>query len=455
MRGFLLALTILAAVITAGCSQTGTTAPSGSPEPSSGESDGATTGSSGGTGDFLVNAIQSANPGDTINIPAGTYTFTGGELVIDKDVTLAGAGADSTILQAAESSGAATHRVIRVPGGSNVTITDVTIRFGVEASKEERMIPFHALIGGFASIWAEYGGGIYNQGTLRLINTIVTGNAAGGGAGIFNGGRMTIFNSEITGNVADGKGGGIFSGSILTLTQSTVSDNQAGSGGGLENHGNLTMTDTAVRGNSADFEGGGVNNSFVGTMAMSATTLSGNSAWMGGGLINWGQANVINSTISDNSAVRGGGIENRSLLALANSTVSDNQAKIGGGLVSRPIHRRGITEVLNTILAGNLAEQGPDCFGDLTSLGHNILGDGKECDLMAAEGDRIGTAAQPIDAMLGPLGANGGPTDTHALLEGSPAIDRGSGRNASCPITDQRGVSRSRSVACDIGAYEW
>ena len=58
----------------------------------------------------------------------------------------------------------------------------------------------------------------------------------------------------------------------------------------------------------------------------------------------------------------------------------------------------------------------------------------------------------PIDPRLGPLADSGGPTRTHALLAGSPAIAAASAQD--CPPTDQRGVSRSQGGACDIGSYE-
>jgi hypothetical protein len=98
--------------------------------------------------------------------------------------------------------------------------------------------------------------------------------------------------------------------------------------------------------------------------------------------------------------------------------------------------------------------------GDFTSGGHNLIGDGTGSTgfVNGVNGDMVGTAANPIDPRLGPLANNGGPTQTHALLAGSPAIDHGDNTNA--PATDQRGVARPRdgdhngSRAVDIGAFE-
>ena len=113
----------------------------------------------------------------------------------------------------------------------------------------------------------------------------------------------------------------------------------------------------------------------------------------------------------------------------------------------------GGTEVLftNTIIAENSAWTAPDCFGVVNSLGHNLVGDGIACDFNTASGDQVGFQF-PVDPKLGPLQDNGGPTKTHALLEGSPAI--GAGDQESAPETDQRGVARPQGEGSDIGAYE-
>jgi hypothetical protein len=98
--------------------------------------------------------------------------------------------------------------------------------------------------------------------------------------------------------------------------------------------------------------------------------------------------------------------------------------------------------------------------GAFTSGGHNLIGDGTGSTgfVNGVNGDQVGTAVNPIDPMLAPLANNGGPTKTHALLVGSPAIDRGD--NTGAPATDQRGVGRPRdgdgnaSRIVDIGAFE-
>ena len=168
---------------------------------------------------------------------------------------------------------------------------------------------------------------------------------------------------------------------------------------------------------------------------------------------NWGAGTatliLLDSTIGGNSTSigNGGGIDNYNTLTVLNSTVNGNTAgQRGGGI----LNSSGGTITLNTtIIAGNTAVSGgPDCSGIPASQGHNLIGDSSGCSFTAATGDLLN-----VDPLLGPLQDNGGPTFTHALLPGSPAIDAGD--DATCLDTDQRGISRPQRAACDIGAYEF
>jgi hypothetical protein len=145
----------------------------------------------------------------------------------------------------------------------------------------------------------------------------------------------------------------------------------------------------------------------------------------------------------------GGGIEsNADTLTITDSTIAKNQAgERGGGIVAVG----AVTVTLEaTILAGNTAPpaSGPDCRGTVDSTGHNLIETTQGCTLHSVGSDKLNK-----QALLGPLHANGGPTETMALLNGSPAID--AILKSACPLpVDQRGVSRPQGPRCDIGAYE-
>jgi len=255
-------------------------------------------------------------------------------------------------------------------------------------------------------------------------------------------------------NLQSGWASAILNDGVALVTDCTVSGNSSYFGAGIFNYsGTMIVTRSTLRENKATFfqagaPGGGILN--AGMMTVTNSTLSGNSAVSdddgdsGGGIINWGRMTLINSTLSGNSADVGGGIYNEGRMTLINSTVSGNSADSGGG-----ISNEGTMTLTNSVIANSSG--GTDCSGTITSLGHNIDSDGS-CGLTAA-GDLPG-----IDPLLGPLQDNGGPTLTHALLEGSPAID--SGDDTACPARDQRGVRRPWDgdwdglAQCDIGAFE-
>ena len=160
---------------------------------------------------------------------------------------------------------------------------------------------------------------------------------------------------------------------------------------------------------------------------------------------------IVASTISGNSAeVNGGGVLSRVTVDIVNSTITGNTAQTEGGGVSyfgpraAAGGRDGII-LSNTIIAGNSALVSQECSGLIRSLGHNLSGD-DTCKLNQP------TDLSTTNPLLGPLQNNGGPTDTHALLPGSPAIDAGD--DATCPDADQRGIFRPQGLACDMGAVE-
>ncbi len=258
-------------------------------------------------------------------------------------------------------------------------------------------------------------------------------------------------------------GGGIWNdGGTVHLTNSTVSGNTANYGGGIYQYRNFkaaNLSNSTVSGNTANDRGGGIYNSSSSTINLNNSTVSGNSANDGGGIYNViGLTNLNNSTVSSNTAKdSGGGIfEQSSRVNLINSTVSDNSASDGGGI---HINGLGTVNLSNSIIANQIG--GGDCncgFGPpgmaiFNSNDYNLDSD-NSCNLTQPNDKPSG------NANLGPLQVNApGNTATHALLSGSDAID--TGNDAVCaadPVfgLDQRGVARPQPAGghCDIGAYE-
>jgi hypothetical protein len=274
----------------------------------------------------------------------------------------------------------------------------------------------------------------------------------------------TISGLTITGGICD-SGGGLFNNGNLTLTDDTLSGNSArgGGGGGIANgpYGTLMITDSTLSGNSAFLaSGGGLANQ--GSLTILSSTISGNSvlAANGGGLANQGSLTIINSTISGNSATgSAGGIENLSSLTMADDTVADNSASGPGGGIDNEAFSGGYLTLSNTIVADNSSTNDlrtNDLLDNADLDQNHLVG---QCDLVGA-GDlgSLDDTMTGVNPDLGPLQNNGGPTQTMALLAGSPAINAGD--NAAVPAgirTDQRGPGYSRFVdgRVDIGAFEF
>jgi hypothetical protein len=319
-----------------------------------------------------------------------------------------------------------------------------------------------------SNIAAYSGGGIGLSGADSLLdmtnstvsgNTVTATNASGGG--ISNAlGSATIYGSTISGNSASGStasGGGISTDTDLTLQYSVVSGNTAiGDGGGIMHwYGNINVTHTAIRDNiviSASGAGGGLFAS-LGSLTISSSEISGNTAPdSGGGVFSNAVAEITNTTISGNSAQFGGGllISSSTTSNLLNTTVTANEDPSGTGVGG--LYVASSLFIKYTIFADNQNDECWDIGGpNITSLGYNIE-DTDTCGF-SATGDQPNT-----DPLLGALSDNGGVTKTHLLLPGSPAIDGGS--NIGCPSTDQRDVIRpidgdkAGLALCDVGAVE-
>lgn len=349
---------------------------------------------------------------------------------------------------------------------------------------------------------AGYGGGIFSTGILVLTDSTVFNNRnisflspdnqipGGGGIAVVGSPERTatlrLIRTSISENRTKGNGGGILSeNSQVQIIDSVINGNGTPvRGGGIVaqgsrrdinvNDGTLELIDSRVTDNSADWLGGGVS-SYKNPTRIVRTTIDSNYSAGGGGGIYLASldSKIEDSTISNNATGpegRGGGIYgNENGIIVQNTTVSGNSAKRGGGIYYQTIGHEftnvtiadnrafydgaGIHaprfSVRNTIIARNLVGVlSFNCARSLegvTSLGHNLVDD-ISC-FFSGVGDVI---ANP---MMSDLGDNGGPTQTHALVFGSPAIDGGT--NEGCPDHDQRGISRPINAFCDIGAYEW
>jgi hypothetical protein len=299
----------------------------------------------------------------------------------------------------------------------------------------------------------------FNTGTMDAPN-----HAANATGGAISGTTLEVTSSEVVGNKVRATGdsqstasaGGV-EGSAVTVTRSTIGGNAA--------------TAIASAG-TADATGGGLEGSNV---AIHASTVSrnvvtgrahgANNAGATGGGIYQGNAQVTNSTIALNRAIAaapdpgghaqadGGGLyEPFSSSSLIDTTVAANTASASG---NTSVAEAGGLDAVNsgvtieaTIVANNVATVAPDCAGDPTSNGHNLIRKLTGCSLVPKSTDVVGK-----DPRLGALAGNGGPTQTMAIASTSPALDRIPA--AACAVAeDQRGVSRPQGPKCDIGAYE-
>jgi CSLREA domain-containing protein len=426
---------------------------------------------------------------DTISFAvAGTITLSkrlsvtaGGPIIIDGDeainvsgansvrVFYVGYGAQFSINQLSVADGSRNEVNVEFNGGGienygTLSIFDSTI---------SNNSAFYSLGGGIANygslkifdstiadnfVYPGHGSGIANYGSLSIANTALMNNLVGGGdgSGIWNDGLLTITTSIFSNNSAvDFGGGGITNYGILSISKSTFSNNQANiSGGGIENLGIAQIFDCKFIGNQAP-DGGGINN--TGTITVSNSTFRENNANTGGGLgmettTADGSTNISNSTFYLNYADAGGAIyvdgdSAQDRMFIANSTFVSNIADSGGAIY----RAGGVMEVFNSILTDSPFDE--NCWGWILDEGHNI-DSGDSCGFDLSNGSLINTAP-----LVGPLQNNGGDTTTHALLDGSPAID--AANPLYCLATDQRGVPRPQdgdgdgTAVCDIGSFEY
>ncbi|HEX4592577.1 MAG TPA: choice-of-anchor Q domain-containing protein, partial [Gemmataceae bacterium] len=388
-----------------------------------------------------------ANPGpDTVTFAgagaSGTISLLTALPELADEVTITGPGA--TALTVRRDPGAATNFRIFTEVTATVNIAGLTLTGGYTNQ------------GGAILV----GGTVGAPGTVTIDNCAIIGNTgydgnygAGGGAiRVDLAGHLTVMDSTLANNIAAGVGGAVnvYSNGSLTIMNSTVAGNMCGGipsygrggGGGIyfANQGQLLMENCTVSGNRSDGGGGG--------LYFGSHNPTGNS-WI-----------IANSTISGNSTARvGGGLAFQTLndtLQIQNSTVTGNSSAMGGGGIWIPNDYFGNSvDLESSIVSGNNSGTSPD----LNIPGATNTTNAIKCAIgdpngFTFSGSSSGNLPYGANLNLGPLQNNGGPTETEALLPGSPCI--GAGSNPAGLATDQRGPGFPRVIgtATDIGAYE-
>ena len=267
-------------------------------------------------------------------------------------------------------------------------------------------------------------------------------------------GDLTLESVTLTGGSSFG---GLSNNGTASLKNSIISGN---TGSGVGNGGTLTIASSTISNNTTNFDGGGISNFSGGTVAIANSTISGNRANRGGGVSNMpyfyasSRVTITNSTISGNIANAGGG--------LFNNRYYTGYCKLFGGCSD------GTLVLNNSLIAGNQAPVAPEIENDsiVNANNFNLLGSNGNAGVSGfAPGPTDIVPAVPLAKILGPLQNNGGPTQTHALVDGSPALDAGDpggcrDSQGSLLSTDQRGFTRhvdnnnDGSARCDIGAFE-
>lgn len=423
---------------------------------------------------FISFNIPASDPGCS----GGNCTITLGAALPDLTIpiTITGPGADKLTVQRSTASGTPNFRIFNVTTSGTVTLSGMTMSNGTVSN--------------------DNGGTIqnFNAGTVNVTNCVLrsingTTFLAVDGGGIYNrgGGVVNVTSSTLFQVAASDVGGAIYNSSTgsITLNNSRLEDCSANYAGGIYNLGTLSVVNTEIALAGAR-NGGGIYN--LGTTNLTNSLLDANNAHNGGGIYNDGSAtaNVTNSTFYFNTTdlQNGGAIYNLGTLNVSNSTLDltlagefASQGASGGGIYNDS-QATGSATIKSTIIARSAAncnnqfsscQSISDVAGSFTSQGFNLIGSSDGSTGFTAATDITGTSSFPVDPGLDPNGIqiNGGPTETVALLSGSPAIDKGTSNGLTGTlITDQRGVGYKRTInksvpnatggdGTDIGAFEF
>lgn len=419
--------------------------------------------------DTLRHAVLVANSGDVIDLSGlacATITLATGAIGVGvADLTIKGPGQAALTIDAHGASRVFTHG-----SAGTLTLQGFAVANGHVAAADAR------------------GGCIYSNATVVLDNVTVSGCSAEGTTYAVGGGLLahylTATSSRITGNSAHATvgiadtavviGGGFATLYLAKLTTTVISQNTASAaagqarGGGGASIGGMNLVGSTITHNQAVASQVSYNASYGGGLwstpgfGVLDSTIDNNSADAGGGILLAGGldptkfAVVRNTTISGNTANLGGGgfvAESSTGVTLTNSTIAFNvcNGSLGGGglVISGPPK----ATIGSSIIADNASTGttfAPDLSVDPSAVlsgSHDLI---KLSDSMQLPADTIGD-----DPQLGPLKNNGGPTRTHAIGVGSPALDAGA--DGAGLNYDQRGAPffRISGAQSDIGAFEF
>jgi len=408
----------------------------------------------------LRSVISGAADGDVIDMTAlscSTITLATGSIDVNVDnLTINGPGASALAID-----GDANGTVFDCfgTGGGTVTINDLTLTNGY----------YYGAPGG--AVWSPYSDVVLQDSVISNSESY-NYSGAGGGAAIYTYyGDITVNNSTVTGNEGYGYlGYGALASTTgqVTLADSSVTSNSTdgylvGIGGGVYSGTTVSILRSTVAGNDATgylfgaWGGGVYAGGDTGTNSIVASTISGNSAETNGGGFTAGAAlTLANSTISGNESLSysGAGSMFDANLALNNSTITGNSSAVVGGVYLYEYMVAPVATINSSIIFGN-TETSPSPYGsDIGGSGSASIAASSANNIIGSTMLSVPPGTLSADPLLGPLANNGGPTFTHALTSGSPAID--TGNNVAGLTTDQRGTGFPRVVAAaaDIGAFE-
>jgi hypothetical protein len=389
--------------------------------------------------------INTAEPGDVIDLSGckgSTITLKNGAIPITQDsLAIFAAPPNSAGPPAVTIDGDGTDRVFNHTGTGTLNIKYATIQNGFSGNASQTT-----------------GGCISSTGSVELFHSVVRGCTVKGTSNVGGGGiaarcSVSLFDSAISDNYASSGasvfGGGIYAGCSVSLERSSVS-------------GNIAYGKTRAYGGGVVAVNPGETNEVYYSTINNNQAISPSSASAGGIFMVGSVLNIRNSTVSGNAALSpisdapsAGGLVvygSTSTATINNSTIAFNSGAAAGGLLLGP---GGTADIESAIIANNKtnAELASDLY-QIASSPTTLTG---AANMVMSSNLSLptGFSVSSVDPKLGPLQNNGGPTFTHALLAGSPAI--AVGNNQAGLLDDQRGPGHPRMAGTktDIGAFEF